>query len=83
MSMTGFAGPDMSVVDANAFMYALHYKIESIEKWALTVNESITDHAERIDVTRARAAHSFNLFTDEILTGSALQPPLESRALDR
>ena len=29
-------------------------------------NESITDHAEHIDVTRARAAHSFNLVTDEI-----------------
>ena len=64
--MTGSAGPVMSAVDANAFMYALHYKIESIEKWALTVNESITDHAEHIDVTRARAAHSFNLVTGEI-----------------
>ena len=56
----------MSAVDANAFMYALHYKIESIQKWALTVNESITDHAEHIDLTRARATHSFNLVTDEI-----------------
>ena len=54
-SMTGTAGPVMSAVDSNAFMYALHYKIETIEKWALTLNESFTDHAEHIDATRARA----------------------------
>ena len=65
-SMTGSAGPAMTAVDANAFMYALRYKIESFEKWALTVSESITDHAEHIDVTRARAAHSFHLVSDEI-----------------
>ena len=44
----------------------MHYKIESVEKWALTVNESIMDHAEHIDLTRARAKHSFQFFSDEI-----------------
>ena len=52
VAMTCTAGPVMSAVEANAFMYALHYKIEAVEKWAYTVNESITDHAEHIDTTR-------------------------------
>ena len=56
----------MSAVDANAFMYALHYKIEAVEKWAHTVNESITDHAEHIDTARARATHSLKMVSDEI-----------------
>ena len=53
IATTGAAGPAMSAADANAFMYALHYKIEAAEKWAFTVNESITDHAEHIHTTRA------------------------------
>ena len=65
-SMTGTVGPIMTAANANAFMYAMHYKIESIEKWAVTFKESITDHAEHIDLTRARAAHSFQLVSDEI-----------------
>ena len=64
--MTGTAGPVMSAADANAFMYAIHYKVEAMEKWAVTVNESITDHAEHIDTTRARASHSFQTVSDEI-----------------
>ena len=64
--MTGPAGPVMTAADANAFMHAMHYKIEAIEKWAFTVNDSITDHAEHIGTTRARATHSFKLVSDEI-----------------
>ena len=62
--MTGSAGPVMTAADANAFMYVMHYKIESVEKWAFTVNESSTDHAEHIDTTRARATHSFMFVSD-------------------
>ena len=54
----------MTAVDANAFMYALDFEIESIETWALTVNASITDHAEHIDETRSRATRSFQLVSE-------------------
>ena len=66
MAGNGTAGPVMTAADANAFMYALHYKVEALEKWAVTVQESITDHAEHIDLTRSRAAHSFQTVSDEI-----------------
>ena len=56
----------MNAQDANTFVYALHYKMESMEKWATTVQEAITDHAEHIDSTRARAAHSFGKVESEI-----------------
>ena len=71
----------MSAVDANAFVYALHFKIEAIEKWAFSVNESITDHAEHIDTTRACATHSFKMVSDEInkLRTSAATGELDTR----
>ena len=47
-------------------MYGIHYKVEAMKKWAVIVNESITDHAEHIDTTRARATHSFQTVSDEI-----------------
>ena len=56
----------MNAADANTFIYSLHYKMESMEKWATTVQEAITDHAEHIDTTRARAAHSFGKVEDEV-----------------
>ena len=62
--MTGTAGPVMSAADANAFMYAIHYKVEAMEMWAVSVNKSITDHAEHIDTTRARATHGFQTVSD-------------------
>ena len=64
--MSGSTGPLMTAHDLNAFVYALHYKLEAIEKWAPTVSESITDHAEHIDETRSRANRSFKLASDEI-----------------
>ena len=66
MAGNGTAGPVMASADANVFMYALHSKVEALEKWAVTVQESITDHAEHIDLTRSRAAHSFQTVSDEI-----------------
>ena len=50
----------------STFLYALHYKVETIERWATVVNESITDHAVHIDETRARATRSLLLVSDEI-----------------
>ena len=56
----------MNAADANTFIYALHYKMESMEKWATTVQEAITDHAEHIDSTRARAGNRFGKVESEI-----------------
>ena len=66
MAGSSAAGPQLDPNALNQFLYALHYKVEAIEKWAVVVNDSITDHAIHIDETRARATRSFTLVSDEI-----------------
>ena len=61
MAGTGVAGPQLDANDMNAFVYALHYKVETLEKWAPTVEAAITDHAIRID--------------EGLLTSARPQPP--------
>ena len=50
----------MDLQNLNEFVYVLHNKMEAVEAWALTVNEAITDHAERIDGIKASAHSAFN-----------------------
>ena len=66
LSGSSTAGPQLDPDALNQFLYALHYKVEAVEKWAVVVNDSITDHATHIDETRARATRSFSLVSDEI-----------------
>ena len=49
----------MNHTQLNEFVYALHNKMESVETWAATVNEAVTDHAERIDIIKASAFSAF------------------------
>ena len=43
----------------NAFVYALHYKVESMEKWASVVNAWGFDHAQHIDAMRVHSSSAF------------------------
>ena len=56
MMGSGVAGAPMDANNMNAFLYALHYKVEALEKWAPTVEGAITDHAIRIDKSDLQSA---------------------------
>ena len=66
MAGASAAGPQLEADALNAMLHALHYKVEAVEKWAMVINDSITDHAVHIDETRAHATRSFILVSDEI-----------------
>ena len=47
-AMHGMTGPLMDAQTLNQFLYSIHYKVEAMEKWAGSVNDGLTDHADRI-----------------------------------
>ena len=63
---TGTAGPLMSADDLNAFVYAMHYKLEAMTGWAQTVNDAVTNHAVRIDVQYGEGATLMAMTTDAL-----------------
>ena len=48
--LQGAVGPQMNEKTMNEILWGLHYKVEAMESWAQSVNDAVTDHAERIDL---------------------------------
>ena len=42
----------MNADDLNNFVYRLYHDVEAMKRWGFTVNDSLTDHAARIDAVR-------------------------------
>ena len=57
--MQGMTGPVMDAQTMNQFLYNLHYKVEAMEQWAATVNDSVTDHAVHIDNAKQKSMNAF------------------------
>ena len=55
----GAVGPRMPEDEFHNFVYALSQKIVDLESWAAMVNESLNDHADCIDQTKASAHAAF------------------------
>lgn len=70
----GIVGPTMSEDALNAFVYALHYKVESMEKLASAVQAWGSDHAQHIDAMRIRSTSVF-----ESLQATAAQAETDTR----
>ena len=85
MAESSAARPQLDPDAPNSFLYALHYKVEAIEKLAIVINDSITDHAVHIEETRPRATRSFTLVSDEInkLQSSAATGESDTRTVMR
>ena len=49
----------MDAQTLNQFLYNLHYKVEAMEQWAQTVNDSVTDHAVHIDNAKVKSMAAF------------------------
>ena len=56
----GAVGPRMAEDEFYTFVYALNQKVIDLEAWAAMVNESLNDHANHIDTTKASAHAAFN-----------------------
>ena len=63
---TRMTGPLMDAQTLNQFLYSIHYKVEAMEKWAGSVNDAVTDHADRIDLSKARSFQAFTIVKSQM-----------------
>ena len=64
--LQGAVGSQMNDQTLNEFLWNLHYKVEAMESWAQSVNESVTDHAERIDLQKSRSFQAFTIVNNQL-----------------
>ena len=55
----------MNEAEFHEFVYKLHNKVQQMETWASTVRDAITDHADRIDLTKSRCHEAFTIVRSE------------------
>ena len=56
----------MNDVDLNSFIYRIHYEVESMKRWGFSVNDSLNDHAVRLDAVKVKAVGEMEKIREEI-----------------
>ena len=56
----------MDAATLNEFIYAMHNKLEQMERWGATVNAAIVDHAEKLDSRAQNGMNAMRLMRERI-----------------